>query len=449
MATQCFIITDEYGSFVQNARVNVIVGNSLLFTNFTNPSGQINATIDIANDNLIYVSFNSYTPVQYVYNGPGSGTCIKIKIKTCQPLQQELLDEGRFLRWLPVMYCIRDQTEPLSICSELYPIDNPLCDRWNTEETTDYYPLPVIHNDLIAWVMEADEVLYNGEQLEDLRIGISKDGVLIQGDLGTITQFGTQLFCEATLPCVTDCEYEFVIYRIDVIDYIGVIVTPPSTVGACDGSVQAVVQLGTPPYEYSLDGITWQLSDTFTGLCAQDYILYARDQDCSQGLKGVFLKTIDCSLFHGKTLQQVVDTGITLGQVISSGCILCDFLPVGDVQKLVYTTNKWVLSLGAIEANSVLIFNGSGQADQKFITTPGIAMSIEVDISDNSGSVDYSFELFDTASFYTQSTDTTSGHRQFNIPASGHNGNLTLRITSRGTYIFKASNVKVFNSISC
>src|SRR5437868_2354419 len=106
MATQCFIITDEYGSFVQNARVNVIVGNSLLFTNFTNPSGQINANIDVANDNLIYVSFNSYTPVQYVYNGTGSGTCIEIKIKTCQPLQQEPLDEGRFLRWLPIMYCI-------------------------------------------------------------------------------------------------------------------------------------------------------------------------------------------------------------------------------------------------------------------------------------------------------------------------------------------------------
>lgn len=338
MATQCFKVLNEYGKAVQNARVDIIVGRDRIFSNFTSPTGQITATITAGVDNLVYVRFNSYTPVQIVYNGSGSEPCIEINIHTCQPLQQEPLENGRFLVWNPVAYCIRDQTLPLEICGPDRTGQNPVCDRFDIEEPIDYYSLPVVNGDVIRWVMDKSEVDYDGDSISNLRIGITQDGVLIQEDVGTIIEYEDQLFCTATIPCLKDCEYEFVVYRIDVIDYIGVVITPPTLPELCDGQIQAVVTLGSPPYEYSLDGINWQSSDTFTNLCAENYTVYARDQDCSLGTKPAFLDTVDCGMFKGYTLQQVIDLGITLGQLISAGCTLCDFVPENDIQTTL--TNK-------------------------------------------------------------------------------------------------------------
>ncbi len=339
MPTQQFKIQDEYGIAVQNAVISVIVNQEVIFSGLTNSLGIASATIDTSFDNLVYIRFQSYTPVSFVYRGIGGESTITIEIHTCQPLQQDILDEGRFLVWQPVIYCVRQQTLPLEVCNENQAGQNILCDRFETQETEDYYPLPVKNSDVIKWVMNSSEVLYNDDLVENLQIGITQKGVLVAENIGTITEFGDQLFCEVTIPCLIDCQYEFVIYRKDVIDYIGVIITPPTTPEACDGTIQAVVALGTAPYEYSLDGVTWQSSDTFTGLCAQQYTVYVRDSDCSQGIKPAYLLPINCGDFQGFTLQQVIDLGITLGQVLA--CTLCDFVPEGDVQ---YDTENIVLN---------------------------------------------------------------------------------------------------------
>jgi hypothetical protein len=433
---QCFIITDEYGNPVQNAKVDTIVDNAKLSTGFTNPSGTINATITPFKDNLIYVRFNSYTPIQYVYNGSGGESCISITIHTCQPLQQEKLEDGRFLIWNPVMYCVRDQTMPLEICGPDRSSDNVICDRFAIEEEEDYYALPVKNGDSIRWVMDKSEVDYDDDTIESLRIGIVKNGVMIAEDIGTIMETEDQLFCEAIIPCLIDCEYEFVIYRIDVIDYIGLLIDPPTTIGDCDGSITAVVTLGTPPYEYSLDGENWQLSDTFTGLCTGEYTVYARDSDCSQGEKKAFLDVIDCGFFQGKTLAQVIATGVTLGQIIDAGCILCDFVPIGQGFVLgpnlvpAFLSGTWGISGSTISSGDIHLFGTGAYAENTFTTTQTtIRLSIRIfDVY----YAEWTVKIIDSLSsvVYTKSgTNITTYDEIISIPI----GNYTIRVEKTGS----------------
>jgi gliding motility-associated-like protein len=52
--------------------------------------------------------------------------------------------------------------------------------------------------------------------------------------------------------------------------------------GAADGSIVVNVSNGTVPYQYSLDNINWQTSNTFFGLTAGNYTVYYRDNNaCS------------------------------------------------------------------------------------------------------------------------------------------------------------------------
>jgi gliding motility-associated-like protein len=52
--------------------------------------------------------------------------------------------------------------------------------------------------------------------------------------------------------------------------------------GVADGTITVNISTGTPPYQYSLDNITWQPSNSFVGLGAGTYTAYYRDNNaCS------------------------------------------------------------------------------------------------------------------------------------------------------------------------
>jgi gliding motility-associated-like protein len=52
-----------------------------------------------------------------------------------------------------------------------------------------------------------------------------------------------------------------------------------SCFGQCNGIIIATTSGGTPPYEYSDDGVNYYPSDTFTGLCAGSYTISVRDNN--------------------------------------------------------------------------------------------------------------------------------------------------------------------------
>lgn len=58
--------------------------------------------------------------------------------------------------------------------------------------------------------------------------------------------------------------------------------------GGNNGSiVVAVPTMGTAPYSYSLDGVNWQAGNMFTGLSANNYTVYYREQNGCQGQHNV------------------------------------------------------------------------------------------------------------------------------------------------------------------
>jgi len=54
-------------------------------------------------------------------------------------------------------------------------------------------------------------------------------------------------------------------------------ITDCSAPGVSDGSLAITAEGGTSPFEYSLDGSTWQIGNTFTGLSSGSYSVYVRD----------------------------------------------------------------------------------------------------------------------------------------------------------------------------
>jgi len=50
-----------------------------------------------------------------------------------------------------------------------------------------------------------------------------------------------------------------------------------SKVGLSDGQIEVTATGGDGSYEYSIDNVNWQVSNTFTGLAAGTYTVYVRD----------------------------------------------------------------------------------------------------------------------------------------------------------------------------
>lgn len=327
MATQQFKIVDESHNPVVGAIVTVIQNGLVVYESTTPSNGIRNATVIANRDNLIYVRYQSYTPVEYVYSGGGGEGIISIEINTCINILAPVKDYGSFLRWSQVAYSVRNQVLDLSICSvPNQTTKSPLCDRYIPPYELEEYQLPIKKGDEVRWIMQASEIDYENYLL--LRIGIAKRGLIKAFDVGTITLEDDQVFCTATVPCLPDCEnYEFVIYRIDEPIAIVLNITNPPDEFTCIGEVVVTATGGQPPYKYSINnGVTWQTSNVFSDLCVGTYTFLVEDSDFSQASTTLLLQALTCGQFEGQTLQQVIDSGFTLGEIINAECILCDFI---------------------------------------------------------------------------------------------------------------------------
>lgn len=99
--------------------------------------------------------------------------------------------------------------------------------------------------------------------------------------------------------------------------------TNESAEDACDGEIQVNVTGGTGPYEYSKDGTTFQLSDTFTGLCAGCYNIVVRDSLGNLGFaSGCVATNVDCGSFSSPDLFDLKD--VDLSNLIN--CYLNDLI---------------------------------------------------------------------------------------------------------------------------
>lgn len=73
-------------------------------------------------------------------------------------------------------------------------------------------------------------------------------------------------------------------------------ITNETSEGACDGSVTVTGSGGTGPYTYSKDGGVFQVSGTFSGLCADCYSFVAKD---SLGNLGFVSACVDTNIVCG------------------------------------------------------------------------------------------------------------------------------------------------------
>jgi hypothetical protein len=86
-------------------------------------------------------------------------------------------------------------------------------------------------------------------------------------------------------------------------------ITNESAEGECNGELVVTATGGTGPYEYSKDGTTFQVSDTFEDLCADCYTIVVRDSLGNLGFATACVDTnVDCSLYNSPDLFDLSDT---------------------------------------------------------------------------------------------------------------------------------------------
>ena len=212
--------------------------------------------------------------------------------------------------------------ESANFCTEQTCVEESTCFNSDPEYTT---VLPAIQGDEIKFIVaKSDVTFYAAEHLE---ICIADEcGNVIEAS-GTIEEGDTQLFVTALVPGdLANGLYTFVFRRNLQIDLISI--TPETSPGACDAIV--TYEIPSAPaqvFEWSLDGITYQSSSTFTGVCQEPITVYVRvvGDTCDSGEVDFDLTPLDCSLYQGWTLQQFQDAGIRLFQMYD--CLLSDIQP--------------------------------------------------------------------------------------------------------------------------
>lgn len=152
--------------------------------------------------------------------------------------------------------------------------------------------LPAIEGDVIKFIVDKSEADFWDSQ--HMKIGIADEcGIFIQ-EVGTVEQGGSQYFISATVPDLIG-PHRVVLYNSLNIQLLAI--TPETSPGACDAIV--TFEIPTAPaedFEWSLDGLTYQESSTFTGVCQEEITVYVRvvGEDCTVGEVDFDLTLGDC-----------------------------------------------------------------------------------------------------------------------------------------------------------
>lgn len=84
--------------------------------------------------------------------------------------------------------------------------------------------------------------------------------------------------------------------------------TNETSLAACDGTITLTETGGTPTYLYSIDGINFVVSNVFSNLCSDNYVLYVKDSNGITASVTVGVGTsIDCSLYAGAEANAVLN----------------------------------------------------------------------------------------------------------------------------------------------
>lgn len=200
------------------------------------------------------------------------------------------------------------------------------CGDNSTVCRTPYYDsvIPAKASDAISFIVnKSDYNLFIGK--EHLYVALSKCGELVELASFSIEQSTTQYYITCVLSSeISDGAYElilFIKYKLIVYSFI-----PETSPGACDAIVNLAID--TPPavvFVYSIDGVTWNESAVFAGLCMQSFTFYVKeegDDDCTKTSIEFNATPIDCGSFQGDYLQQLDNYFITQ----LSNCYLSDMI---------------------------------------------------------------------------------------------------------------------------
>jgi hypothetical protein len=96
--------------------------------------------------------------------------------------------------------------------------------------------------------------------------------------------------------------------------------------GECDGEIEISATGGFSPYTYSINGGAFSGSNVFSNLCAGNYIITVKDINGNEGsLYTEVFTNVVCGDYEGSTIQDLINDGITLGQLYN--CTLEDLQP--------------------------------------------------------------------------------------------------------------------------
>lgn len=90
-----------------------------------------------------------------------------------------------FIKFTENQYTAEEQTECLDL------VDNT-------------YQLPIKAGDVVKFIVDKETITYRGDEVDELKIGLSSCGIIVKEDIGTLIEGEDQVYCTATIPATLD-----------------------------------------------------------------------------------------------------------------------------------------------------------------------------------------------------------------------------------------------------